>query len=156
MSMAISSSIGAGFVQMQNMMQKMQSFKEGSTTLSKDDFTTMESDIQSSGRATPADLKAIIDNYEQIDTNGDGISYDELTSYADQNGIELKGPMGSKPPQGGPPRGGPPPEMGSNGMGPQNLTLQGNEDDQNYISTLLKQYQSTEQQQKTSNFSLYF
>lgn len=90
MPMTISSTIGAGFVQ----MQKMDSFKDGKTNLTKDDLLSIESAVTEGSRATPEDLKAIIENYEAINTNGDGMSFNELSSYAEENNFEPGGPFG--------------------------------------------------------------
>lgn len=147
-------------------IQKMQNFRSGSVNLSKDDFTAMQADMESKGLTTPAELRTIIDNYDKIDVNGDGMSFDELTGYAEENGIELKGPFGDKPP--GPPPGGMPPgglppggmpPKGGNGQGMSidinNMQGSSNTSQMNILSSLLSAYTSTDSQETTNNFSVY-
>lgn len=135
--------------EMRAQMQKMQNFRDGSANISKDDLTSMKSDMESKGITTPDDLKAIIEAYDQIDANGDGMSVDELNAFAEENGIELKGPFGDKPPP--PPGGGkgPPPPKGM-GQGMQGSTA--NSQLQSLISNYLNSDPDSED--SYSNFSI--
>ena len=100
MIMAIGSHMMPNMAEMRTKMQQMQNFREGSVNLSKDDLTEMQSDMKSKGLTTPEDLKAIIDSYDKIDGNNDGISYDELSAFAESNAIELGGPFSKDGPKG--------------------------------------------------------
>ena len=136
-------------------MQKMQSFKEGTSNISKDDLTAMQTDMESKGITTPEDLKAIIEAYDQIDANQDGMSFDELSSYASENGIELKGPFGDEPPP--PPPGGgngPPPPGEGMGQGNGTESTQGSSDINSLLQSLINNYLNSDPEEETSKFSI--
>jgi Ca2+-binding EF-hand superfamily protein len=63
--------------------------QSGKTNLSKEDLSSMESQIESLGIEVPSLLKDIASNFDKIDTNGDGISSDEMQAYAKANGLSL-------------------------------------------------------------------
>lgn len=155
MVMAIGSQANFNVGEMRAQMQKMESFKEGSSNLSKDDLTTMQSDMESKGITTPEDLKAIIEAYDQIDANGDGMSVDELNAFAEENGIELKGPFGDKPPPPGGGEGPPPPPGGGKGQGSgSGMNVQGSNDINSQLQSLISNYLNSDPQETTSNFSI--
>jgi hypothetical protein len=68
-------------------------FRSTQETVSKDDLSQLASDLKSSGTEASNLLQTLQTNFEKIDTNGDGISFDELQAYAKANGLTLpKGP----------------------------------------------------------------
>lgn len=113
---------------------QMHQFQTGQKNLQKSDLETMQaqkSEAQSQG-VDP--FAAILEAFDEIDQNQDGISIDELQTYAEERGIdvekqrpigpppsmamELGGAQGT-PPQGGRPPGpppGPPPGEGASGI----------------------------------------
>jgi len=68
-------------------------FRNGQGTISEDDLDQITSQMESSGMKVPDLLQKMQSNFKSIDTNGNGISYDELQTYAKANGLSLpKGP----------------------------------------------------------------
>ena len=97
---------------------QMQQFKAGKVNLQKSDLEKIQqqaaqeqSQTQSSQSANPFD--ALLAAFDEIDQDQNGISIDELKSYASENGMTAGGPgQGGRPegpPLGPPP--GPPPSM---------------------------------------------
>lgn len=75
----------------------LKAFRAGSKTLSKDDLTELQSKLQTQGVNAASVLNNISGNFDTIDTNGNGISFDELKTYAKTQKSSLP-----KPPDGGP------------------------------------------------------
>ncbi|MEW6711822.1 MAG: hypothetical protein AB1403_18510, partial [Candidatus Riflebacteria bacterium] len=64
---------------------QMHQFQAGKKNLQKSDLEAMQAGMKNapSGAADP--FAAILDAYDQIDKNQDGISFDELQGYAEEN-----------------------------------------------------------------------
>jgi Ca2+-binding EF-hand superfamily protein len=63
------------------MQQQIQSFRSGKTNIQKEDLEKLQSQtggVQNSGTDP---FSALLENFDQIDTNGDGISFEELTGH---------------------------------------------------------------------------
>lgn len=93
---------------------QMQQFKAGKVNLQKSDLEKIQqqaaqeqSQTQSSQSANPFD--ALLAAFDEIDQDQNGISIDELKSYASENGMTAGGPGQGGRPEGPPP--GPPPSM---------------------------------------------
>lgn len=147
---------------MEAMRTKMESFRSGKTTLSKDDLNDMVSKMTENGKTAPEDLKQILSNYESIDADGDGgLNFDEITSYADENNIKLGGPFSKEGPQGPPPGGGPggPPPGGGQGSETQGSTSSSNDITSTLLENLqdlINSYLKTDSSETTSNnFTIY-
>lgn len=125
--------------EMRQQMQKMQDFQSGKTNLSKDDLSKMQNDMKSMGIDAPKGLQDITNNFDKIDTNGDGISSNELNSYT--GGKALSSIMG------------PPPglmdEQGASGS----ISSKPN-NSSSYIDMLLKAFSSFDKQSETSTTSI--
>lgn len=118
--MSVGSISSSGF---EAMRARFESFRSGSTKIQKTDLeeakatvaSRSSSETGSSKEATKSQgIDELIEKFSQIDTNGDGISADELDSAVQAGTITQPqgggGPGGMKgPPPGGPPPGGPPP-----------------------------------------------
>lgn len=64
----------------------------GPKEMTKDDLSAMEQSISQNGGSTDG-LDQIIQNFDSADANKDGkLSFDEMKTYADANGISLPGP----------------------------------------------------------------
>lgn len=61
--------------------QQLQDFKDGKVNISKSDLKKSAASVMTQGQKPSDSVIDIIDSYEKIDTNGDGISYKELESY---------------------------------------------------------------------------
>lgn len=150
---------------MEAMRTKMESFRSGKTNLSKDDLTDMVSKMSENGKTAPEDLQQILSSYDKIDADGDGgLSFDEITSYADENNIKLGGPFSKEGPQGPPPGGGPggPPPGG--GQPPDSSTQGSTSSSEDEVTTtllenlqnLINSYLKTDSSETTSNnFTIY-
>jgi hypothetical protein len=79
-------------------------------TITKDDLSKMEAQMKASGQTVPDFLSVMEANFDEIDTNGDGASFDEMQTYAKANGLKLQ-----PPPKG--------PVQGGNGDGPPSLAM---------------------------------
>ncbi|OGK05260.1 MAG: hypothetical protein A2W80_07025 [Candidatus Riflebacteria bacterium GWC2_50_8] len=90
---------------------QMQQFRSGKTNLQKSDLEQMQQQAAQAQNQTQAasPFDALLEAFDDIDANQDGISIDELKSYASANGIPEGGPEGGSRPAGPPP--GPPPSM---------------------------------------------
>lgn len=93
---------------------QMQQFKAGKVNLQKSDLEKIQqqaaqeqSQTQTSQAANPFD--ALLAAFDEIDQDQNGISIDELKSYASENGMTAGGPGQGGRPEGPPP--GPPPSM---------------------------------------------
>jgi len=64
-----------------NYLTQMQDFKDGKINITKSDLTSSVQKSVSNGETVSSTMLDIIDSYDKIDTNGDGISYEELTAY---------------------------------------------------------------------------
>lgn len=134
--------------QMQQMragMMQMQQFQSGEVNLSKEDLVEMQEQMATTGAPEGAsdDLSAILEAYDDIDTNADGISVDEMNAFTQSTGISF-GP-GEPPPglmagKGGP--GGPGGPGGKGGPPPAESSTE--EDEESYIDKLLESYSSYE------------
>jgi len=153
---------------MEAMRTKMDNFRSGRANLSKEDLTSMVSDMKSKGMTEPEDLKQILSNYDKIDVNSDGTSFDEVTSYAKENNIELGGPFGKDGPKGPPPggvMGGQPPGGSMGGPSPNGQQMQGSTDSDTTTDTtssllenlksLISNYLKTDTDQITNNFTIF-
>lgn len=65
--------------------QQMQAFRKGKANISKDDLSSFESVLKAKGADT-AKIDNLINNYDKIDLNGDGISASELQTYKKTTG----------------------------------------------------------------------
>lgn len=152
MSDYLGTAISSGMVQMDSLINKMDSFKEGATTLTKEDVITTEPSLEARGLSTSDDLNIVIERYEIIDKNGNGISYKELTNFAGDNSIEIQDPIGGRPPVGPPPErenGGTPPPEGQGPPSPSGV------ENQPHIESLINQYLKTDHQEAMNHFTLY-
>jgi hypothetical protein len=61
--------------------QKIQDFKDGKINIKKDDLIKTVKDTIAQGGSVSSDLMDLVDSYEKIDKDGDGISYKEYTTY---------------------------------------------------------------------------
>jgi len=61
--------------------QKIQDFKDGKTNITKKDLTGMLSSEIAQGQDLSSDVIDLLDSYDQIDKDGDGISYEEFKTY---------------------------------------------------------------------------
>ena len=61
--------------------QKIQDFKDGKINITKKDLGSILSGEITQGQDPSSDLMGIIDSYDKIDKNGDGVSYKEFTTY---------------------------------------------------------------------------
>lgn len=61
--------------------QKLKDFNDKKITLSKKDLQSEVLSALANGEEPSNTLVDIIDSYDKIDTNGDGIGYDELNAY---------------------------------------------------------------------------
>jgi hypothetical protein len=59
----------------------LQDFKDGKVNISKSELKNSVSATIAQGQEPSNALLDIIDSYEKIDTNGDGIGYKELETY---------------------------------------------------------------------------
>lgn len=99
----------------ESMRTQFESFRSGNSKIQKSDLEELQATQSAAGSAggSAAGIDELIENYAQIDTNGDGISVDELDGAA-QSGIlsgprkSREGPDGMKGPPPGPPPGGRP------------------------------------------------
>lgn len=85
---------------------QMQQFKSGQIKLQKEDLQQMQQQVEQTQTQSASPFGSLLEAFDQIDQNQDGISIDELESYASENGMPEGG---DRPPQGPPP--GPPPSM---------------------------------------------
>lgn len=132
--------------QMRAHMQQMQKFHSGETNLSMEDLMQMQQNAPSDApKEANEALSTIIDSFDKIDTNGDGISIDEMTTFAESTGLHLGPPpgmmMGEGPHQGRGPGG--PGGKGGHG-GPPPVESSSDEDEESYIDKLLESYSSYE------------
>lgn len=100
-----------------SMWTQMQQFRSGKTNLQKSDLEQMQqtAPAQSQTQAvSPFDV--LLEAFDDIDQNQDGISIDELKSYASENGMPEGGSAGGGRPAG--PPSGPPPSMAGE-LGPR-------------------------------------
>lgn len=90
---------------------QMQQFKSGKVNLQKADLEQMQQQATQAGSQTQATnpFDSLLAAFDEIDTNQDGISVDELKSYAKENGMAEGGPGRGSRPEGPPP--GPPLSM---------------------------------------------
>ncbi len=92
---------------------QMQQFRSGKTNLQKTDLQQMQqqaAQTQSQNQTQSASpFDSLLALFDEIDQNQDGISIDELKSFAAENGMQKGGPGGSGKPAGPPP--GPPLSM---------------------------------------------
>jgi hypothetical protein len=73
-------------------------FRTSTETISRDDISQLISQ-SSSGDDASSFLQSLAADYESVDTNGDGISADELQTYAKSKGLSLpQGPGRGAPP----------------------------------------------------------
>ncbi|MBF0501556.1 MAG: hypothetical protein HQM09_15565 [Candidatus Riflebacteria bacterium] len=85
--MAISS---VGSSSYQDMKARFDAFRSGKSTLNKQDLQQIKDDLSSDSTkdSKAADgIQQLIDNFSKVDTNGDGISADELKKAADAGEI---------------------------------------------------------------------
>jgi len=68
--------------------QKIQDFKNGKTKITKEELTTLVAGKLSQGEEVSATLTDLIDSYDEIDKNKDGIDYSEFKTY--QNSTQGK------------------------------------------------------------------
>lgn len=61
--------------------QKIQDFKDGKINIKKDELLKSVKDEVVQGKDVSSELMDLVDSYDKIDKNGDGISYDEYTTY---------------------------------------------------------------------------
>ena len=61
--------------------QQIQDFTEGKINITKSDLQSLVSSEIAQGQQPSGQLMDIIDSYDQIDKNGDGISYSDLQTY---------------------------------------------------------------------------
>jgi len=61
--------------------QQIQDFQNGKINISKEELTNIVSDEIKQGQDPSNSVLDIIDSYDKIDTNNDGISYDEFKTY---------------------------------------------------------------------------
>lgn len=123
---------------------QMRQFQTGQKNLQKTDLETIQAQKSESQSQGVDPFAAILEAFDEIDQNQDGISIDELQSYAEEKGVDVarQRPMGpppsmamelggarqgrNGPPQGVPPQGappsGPPPGEGSSGITMEELT----------------------------------
>lgn len=126
---------------MNSIHQMMQDFRAGNTNLSKEDLAAIQEDMKAHGMEVPEDHSTLIDSFDEIDQNGDGISLDEMQSYGQSIGMTFglgeppPGLMSNDGPPPGKPPGGPPPSM-------QGSTQEEEEEEESYLDKLLKQYSS--------------
>jgi Ca2+-binding EF-hand superfamily protein len=83
------SSVGSSSLTYGTSAVNSRNFRSVQGTVSKDDLSQLASEIESAGQESSSLLQALQTNYESIDTNGDGISFDELQAYAKANGLNL-------------------------------------------------------------------
>jgi len=116
------------------MRAQFESFRSGSSKLQKSDLEDLKTALTTEGvtdEKSTSGIDELISKFSEIDTNGDGISTDELDTAAQSGAITMKGPQGGPPPGGmkGPPPGPPPGGMGG---GPGGAT--GSEDEQQGVA----------------------
>jgi len=104
----------------ESMRAQFESFRSGSSRLQKADLEELKTALTSEGVAdekATSGIDELISKFSEIDTNGDGISTDELETAAQSGAITMKKPQGGPPPGGmkGPPPGPPPGGMGGPG-----------------------------------------
>lgn len=75
---AVTSSSAMDVTQLQ---QKIQDFNDGKVNITKEDLKSYISEKKATGEKISSDVEDIIDSYENIDKDGDGISNSELTIY---------------------------------------------------------------------------
>ena len=92
---------------------QMQQFRSGKVNLQKTDLQAMQQGTTQAKEQTQSTnpFDTLLAAFDEIDTNQDGISIDELKSYASENGMPEGGPQQGGKPAGPPP--GPPPSMAS-------------------------------------------
>lgn len=99
----------------ESLRTQFESFRSGNSKLQKSDLEELQTALSSegtSGSASNTGIDELIENFSKIDTNGDGISSEELDSAA-QSGVvsapsrpeggpgKMKGPPPGPPPGGG-------------------------------------------------------
>jgi Ca2+-binding EF-hand superfamily protein len=77
--------------------------RSGKANITQDDLSQMESQMETLGMDVPDFLSQIQANFDKIDVNGDGISSDELQTYAKANGLKLPGQNSASGMNGGTP-----------------------------------------------------
>ena len=91
-------SVGSSF---SNIQARFQSFQSGKTNITKDDLKNIQSEFTAHGKKAPKEFDELSKNFDKIDTNGDGISSKELSSYAKSQGASI--PSSGFPGSGTPP-----------------------------------------------------
>lgn len=95
---------------------QIQQFQSGKTKLQKEDLQQLQQQTAPDQTQGASPFDELLAAFDEIDTNQDGISIDELQSYAAENGMaeggrkappsgpppSMMGELGQKPPQGGP------------------------------------------------------
>ena len=97
-------------VSVNSMFAQMQQFKSGKTNLQKADLQKMQEQVGQTQTQGASPFDALLENFDKIDTNQDGISIDELKSFAKENGMPERAQKLPRP-------SGPPPSMMSE-LGP--------------------------------------
>lgn len=99
------SGLGSSGSPWEDIRARVQSFKSGKTSLSKDDLSAIKTKLDAKGGAVAGDIDAVYANFDKVDTSGDGsISFSELANYAPNlPSISNAGAGAAGPPGGGPP-----------------------------------------------------
>ena len=110
--MSIQSLAGSGMNRgMQRMHQQMQQFKSGQVNIQKSDVQDLQSKLEARGSPKADKLNALLESFDDIDKNDDGISIDELKSFIAENAPKAQKGSEQRPP-------GPPPGMFIIGLKP--------------------------------------
>ena len=83
--------IGTSGSSLSALQDRMKAFQSGKGTITKDDIASAKKLISSSGQKLPDKLSELENNFDKIDTNGDGISVSELQKYALSSGTSRPG-----------------------------------------------------------------
>lgn len=130
---------------MREKMQMMQSFQSGKTNLSQDDLTAIQSDLSSQGIQEASSIDELIENFSEIDTNGDGISVDELNTYTGGQGMSIMGPPPGLFDGGGQ---GPPPPPKAEGSS----SSESSSTSSDYIDSLLESLYGEDEESETTSY----
>ena len=88
-------SVGNVGSSLSSMQDRFKSFQSGKSNITKSDLEDIQSKFKSSGKSAPKVLEDLSKKFDKIDTNGDGISINELKSYGQGRGITI--PTGFPP-----------------------------------------------------------
>ena len=66
------------------LQQKITDFQNGKVNITKSDLNEYAAEYKANNEEIPDSVQEIIDSYEKIDKNGDGVSQNELTTYNNQ------------------------------------------------------------------------